>query len=107
MTEWFDKAPGSDIGHSKDDPSMLLIGAGKPDWVRVPEGTGHGGDYRRLELRVAKCPLHDHSCVHYILDGPVCCAECAESGQFIWYIRRWCRHVQALWELVLEQRNEK
>ena len=68
---------------------MLRIGAGKPDWVCVPNETGHGGQYRCLELRVGRCPVagHEHPWVHYVLDGPVWCAECAESEQFLWYAR--------------------
>jgi hypothetical protein len=88
--EWFDKQPGSDIGQSQDDPSMLLMNVGKPDWVNVPEGTGYPGRYRCLELRVGKCPVpgHDHDCIHYILDGPVWCAECEVSAMFQWYRAR-------------------
>ena len=87
MVEWFQKAPGSDIGQGEDDPSMLLIGLGKPDWVRVPEETGHGGQRRCLELKVGKCPLpgHDHQVVHYVLEAEVWCAECTQAGQFVWY----------------------
>jgi hypothetical protein len=66
---------------------MPLLGVGKPDWVRVPDETGHGGQYRRLDLRVGKCPAptQDHWALHSILDGPVWCAECAEAGQFFWH----------------------
>jgi hypothetical protein len=90
MVEWFNKQAGSDIGESKDDPRLLLIGLGKPDWVMVPDGTGHGGQYRCLDLRVGPCPLpgHDHECRHYLLDGPVWCAECTQEGKFVWYSRR-------------------
>ncbi len=90
MVEWYQKPPGSDIGQSEDDPSMLLIGVGRPDWIRAPDDTGHGGQYRCLEIRVGKCPMpgHDHSCLHYVLDGPVWCAECTEARQFLWYARR-------------------
>jgi hypothetical protein len=89
MVEWFEKRPGSDIGQG-DDASMLLVGIGKPDWVRVPQETGHGGQYRCLGLRVGRCPLpgHDHPCVHYVLDGSVGCAECTQVGQFVWYRRQ-------------------
>lgn len=90
MVEWFEKSVGSDVGQSEEDPSMLLIGVGKPDWVRVPDDTGHGGQYRCLELRVGRCPLpgHAHSCIHYVLECDVWCAECTESGQFVWYRRQ-------------------
>jgi hypothetical protein len=89
MVEWFEKAPGSDVGRSEDDPAMLLVGIGTPDWVRVPPETGHGGQYRCLEVRAGACPLpgHDHTCRHYVLNGPVWCAECADAGQFVWYPR--------------------
>lgn len=88
MVEWFEKAPGSDIAASEDDPAMLLIGVGKPDWVRVPEDIG-GGQYRCLEVRSGKCPAlgHDHECRHYLLNGPVSCAECTQDGVFYWYRR--------------------
>lgn len=89
-TEWFLKHAGSDVGQGIDDPRLLLLGIDKPDWVNVPSETGYGGRYRCLEVVVGPCPLQGHGeqCRHYILDGPVSCAECAVSGQFIWYRRR-------------------
>ncbi len=90
VTEWFDKKAGSEIVQSQDDPTMLLIGADLPDWVRVPAKTGHGGQYRCLAVIQKPCPLpgHGEPCKHYILDGPVHAAECAVSGQFAWYRRQ-------------------
>ena len=86
-TEWFNKIPGSDVAQSQEDERMLLLGVGVPDWVRVPADTGHGGQYRCLAVVVGRCPRrgHNHQCRHYILDGPVCCAECQVDNQFLWY----------------------
>lgn len=84
--EWFNFNAGDDVGQSSDDPAMLIIGIGKPDWV--PADTGHGGRYRCLELVTAACPnCRTHDCTHYILDGPVSVAECKATGQFWWYSR--------------------
>ncbi len=85
--EWFDKECGSDIGVSKEDASMLLIGVGKPEVVRVPDDTGFGGVYRCLELVVRACPIanHTHNCIHYVLTDGIGVAECCESKVFIWY----------------------
>lgn len=85
MIEFFNVAPGSDIGESQDEPG-LLIGVGKPDWVRVPPEAG-GGTYRCLEIIQGTCPLpgHGEECRHFILDGPIRCAECVVSAQFVWY----------------------
>lgn len=85
--DWFNKTPGSDIAESQDDPHMLLMGVGVPDWVNVPADTGYGGSYRCLEIRLGPCPLKGHTeqVRHYILAGPVWCAECLVTGQFLWY----------------------
>ena len=92
-TEWFDKRPGETVYQSQDDPTMLLVDDPVhpiPDWVRVPDDTGYGGQYRCLALVPGVCPLpgHGEPCRHYILDGPVSCAECVVDGKFVWYRRK-------------------
>lgn len=89
--EWFDKKAGSDIGVSKDDPRMLLVGVGEPDWVQLPGDLG-GGTKRCLGVFLERCPCvgHDHECLHYAIEGTIWCAECAESGQFLWYRKPGC-----------------
>jgi hypothetical protein len=87
MTDWFNKTPGSDIAQGRDNPEMLLLNLGKPQVIKVPIETGFGGVYRCLDVIAAKCPKHDHNVPHYILDGPVCCAECTQTNEFIWYRR--------------------
>jgi hypothetical protein len=91
MTFWYERVAGCPLDHSQEDPSEYLIhgDGGKPDWVRAPASTGHGGVYRCVELRPRRCPLpgHDHDCVDYVLDGPVGVLECP-SGMFLWYLRR-------------------
>ena len=86
-TEWFDKLPGVDLAQGRDDPAMFIEPVGCPDWVNVPADTGYGGRYRCLAVLSGPCPVqgHNHICRHYILDGPVCCAECVQSGKFWWY----------------------
>lgn len=88
MVEWFNKQPGQEMLQGRDDPTMLLVGVDKPDWINVPPETGYGGQYACLEIIVAPCPLHGEPCRHYILDGPVHCAECVSTGQFLWYKRK-------------------
>ncbi len=85
--DWFLKSAGSNIAPSLDDPTLLCIGVDFPDYAMAPPETGHPGIYRCLGVRQDKCPLpgHDHLAIHYILDGPVHCAECVESYQFAWY----------------------
>lgn len=85
--EWFDQTPGSDMAQSQDDPFKWLLNGGRPDWIRVPANTGYGGQYRCLAVVPGVCPLPSHGelCRHFVLDGPVSCAECVLSGQFVWY----------------------
>jgi len=84
MTEWFTKEPGSNIAIGSEDPTMLLIGADQPDWVRVPQELG--GTQRRVKsIGVGPCPRGEHDVRHMELEGDLCVAECAVHGGFLWY----------------------
>ena len=84
MTEWFLREPGSSVAKSEDDPTALLIGGGKPDWVTLPPEVG-GGRVKVLEEASAACPkCRDHKVRHLILDCEVHVAECPLRG-FLWY----------------------
>lgn len=87
-TEWFDKRPGENIAVGSEDPTMLLIGAGVPDWVQLPAVLG-GARVRVLCARVAPCPHGDHEVRHLRLDEPsgICVADCGLHG-FLWYRAR-------------------
>jgi hypothetical protein len=86
--ERFIRDAGSNLFVGKDDPRMCLADTGEiPDWVKVPEETGHGGLCRCLAITVGPCPIDGHTeeCRHFILDGPVSCVECVINKQFLWY----------------------
>ena len=85
--EWFDREAGDTVAHSKNDPSMVLLGNGAPDWVRLP--TELGG----MKLRVrghfrGACPACEAcpDCAHLSLDEGYGVAECVSHG-FLWYRR--------------------
>jgi hypothetical protein len=83
-TEWFTKEAGSDVAVGTDDPSMALIGAGVPDWVRLPPDLG-GQRVRVLAASVRECPRGPHEVRHLKLDGDISVAECEGHGGFLWY----------------------
>ncbi len=90
-TEWFEKEAGSDFHVNQEDPGMILWSDGPPDWITVPDETGHGGRFRYTEMVVKPCPLSDHGepSRHYLLEGTtVFCVECLVQKQFIWCVRR-------------------
>jgi hypothetical protein len=85
-TAWFTKTPGSDVAVGSEDPSMLLIGSGHPDWVRLPAELG-GHRVRVESVGVGPCACgDDHDARHYRLEGGICVAECC--GKFLWYRER-------------------
>jgi len=87
MTEWFSKKPGSHVHQGVDDPTMLLVGAGAPDWVTLPPELG-GTKAKVLGAFQAPCPMcapQDLSDVpHLAVEGDNFVAECLEHG-FAWY----------------------
>jgi hypothetical protein len=86
MIEWFEKRPGELTAIGQDDPTMLLIPADNPDWVRVPDLPGIvGATQRCLGTFRAACPCGRHAATHYRLEGQVWCAECTVAGKFFWY----------------------
>jgi hypothetical protein len=79
-TEWFDRSPGDVASPNVDDPSMLIVGAGSPDWVVLPAQLG--GERRRVTRSfVDACPCGGHD-VRHLHAGDVGVAECR---QFLWY----------------------
>lgn len=85
--EWFEKEPGVDIAVGSEDPTMLLIGADQPDWVRLPKELG-GAQRRVLAVGVGTCPRGEHDVRHFALEGDMGVAECPKHGGFLWYRRR-------------------
>jgi hypothetical protein len=84
-TEWFEKIAGSDAALSTDDPHMLLIGDGVPDWVRLPPELG-GQQVRVTHARMHTCPRGNHTVRHLKLDHDnLGVAECQAHGGFLWY----------------------
>lgn len=88
MIEWFDRKPGSNVTQGSEDPTMLLIGDGPPDWVRLPPELG-GARVRVLGSHTAPCPMceGDAPVRHLELGNDLFVAECAFHG-FAWYRKR-------------------
>jgi len=56
------------------------------DWVRTPPELGDQ-EHRILEIYRAPCAQHPtHDALHLTLGGAdVCCCQCPETGNFLWY----------------------
>lgn len=87
MTEWFDRKPGSPVAQGSEDPTMLLIGDGVPDWVRLPPELG-GARVKVLGAHEAPCPMcgKGPDVRHLELPDGLGVAECVRHG-FAWYRR--------------------
>lgn len=88
---WGDRKPGSDVSTSTEDPSVLLIGASVPDWVRTPRELGPvlGGKKLRVAGTFrAECPkCHASDRRHFRLENSILgVCECVGCG-FAWYSR--------------------
>ena len=84
---WYDRRPGAVVAPSTTDPTEVLVGRPRPDWVRLPPELG-GGQARVLGATVEGCPLcKNHQCQHYALADGIGVAECPDHG-FIWFKRR-------------------
>ena len=84
-TMWFDRKPGERVSVGKDDPAVLMISEGVPDWVRLPDELG-GGKVKVSRAAIGPCPSCDtrHEVRFLILSGsPYTVAECPKSG-FLW-----------------------
>jgi len=84
---WFDKRPGEDVAAGTEDPTMILVGAGVPDWVRLPPELG-GHQAKVVEATIEPCPRGDHDVRHLKLNNGICVAECSAHGGFLWYRRK-------------------
>jgi len=96
-TFWGERAPGSDVSQGTDDPSVLLIAPGMPDWVAFPDmpefGDLVGQRVRVSESFEAPCPMceREHEgdaplVTHIAVKDGWCVAECLEH-KFVWYCR--------------------
>jgi len=84
MAESFIKKAGSDVAQSTDDPTMFLVGAVCPEWVRAPEKLG-GGRVPVIGSVMATCICGTgHSVRHLELGSGLRVAECERQG-FMWY----------------------
>lgn len=84
-TEWFERRPGDLASQGTDDPSLVLVGDGVPDWVRLPAELG-GGQVKVLGHHTAPCPMckSQHPVRHLRLKRGYGVAECGRCG-FVWY----------------------
>lgn len=85
-TAWFNRRPGDFASPSTEDETMLLVGNGDPDWVRLPSELG-GARVRVSGSFRGPCPVctSKHPVKHLVLEGtPFRVAECVERG-FLWY----------------------
>jgi hypothetical protein len=87
MTEWFNRKPGDFAAQGVDDPTMLLLGDGAPDWVRLPPELG-GTQLKVQGAHAAPCPMckGGSDVRHLELEGNYGVAECPRHG-FVWYRR--------------------
>ena len=99
-TEWFDRKPGDHASIGIDDPTMMLVGGGIPDWVRTPEALGR----QQLGVRgyfMRQCPKCQCgiACRHLVLDQRYGVAECKTGCGFVWYRERvdvWTRLIEGI-----------
>lgn len=84
-TMWFEKKPGESVAQGIDEPEALLIGAEKPDWVRLPPNLG-GAQVRVTGSFNGPCVSckDKHTVRHLTLEGGISVAECGSRG-FLWY----------------------
>ena len=87
-TEWFNRKAGSIAAQGSDDPTMLLVGDGPPDWVRLPPELG-GARVKVEGSHTAPCPMCDGGphVRHLELPDGYGVAECPIHG-FAWYRRK-------------------
>jgi hypothetical protein len=87
MTDWFTMQAGGLVHPHEEDPSMILIDMGVPDWVRLPPGLG-GHQCKVVSAENTTCVgCGDHNVRHLKLDVGVRVCECPERG-FLWYTLR-------------------
>jgi len=88
MTERFQRKAGSSVAQGIDDPSMLLLDDGLPEWVRLPAELG-GTQAKVLGAHAAPCPMcgTGPNVRHLELPDSLGVAECPRHG-FAWYRRR-------------------
>ena len=82
----FDVRPGDRVLQSEEDPSMVLVYDGVPDWVRLPAQLG-GARVNVLHGVREPCPCGgDHGVLVLVLDEPtgIRVAECPARG-FLWH----------------------
>lgn len=87
-TLWFERMAGEHAATNDEDPNMVLLGSGAPDWVRLPEELGGTtlrvqGHFRGACPAAEACP----DCAHLTLAEGYGVAECVSHG-FMWYRRR-------------------
>lgn len=87
MTEWFNRVVGSHVAEGTTDPTMVLLGSGAPDWVRLPAELG-GATLRVQGHHRGACPACEAcpDCAHLTLAEGYGVAECVSHG-FLWYRR--------------------
>ena len=81
----FEAEPGDRVLQSEEDPTMLLIYDGIPDWVRLPPELGG----QRVDVKHGvrgDCPCGEHETLILILDEPtgIRVAECPVKG-YLWH----------------------
>lgn len=88
MTEWFNNR-GTGVAIGVDDPRLLLVGDGIPDWVRLPrelEGPDAGRELKVTGHFVAHCPKCKRENVrHLVLEDNYRNAECVPGCGFVTY----------------------
>ena len=93
MTAWFERGPGEIVHLSTEEPGVLLLSVGPPDWVGLPPELG-GAQLRVLGAFMAECPMCKDSVPvrHVGAEQGYYVAECEAHG-FIWYQRKDEPHV--------------